>query len=68
MKVLTQVDLAGMKCSNPECSRTHDDTQIYLNAKCHPKAATRTAYFQGVVTVECVECRLPVAHFQVAVA
>ena len=61
---LTREYLDEAICSTPGCDEEHGP--LYLHSRCHPEAPTWTLYEDGVLRVECAECREEVAIIRVA--
>jgi hypothetical protein len=63
---MTRAELNGLGCSDPNC--TADHSVIYFHQRCHQDAGTWTSFDKttGVLTVECAECRKPIADILVA--
>lgn len=61
---LARSDLDQMRCSNPGC--TEDHGPLYFHSRCHPESPTWTHYENGVLTIECAECRTTITTVQVA--
>lgn len=56
------LDKAG--CDKEGCSCTGGP--IYMHGRCHPQAAVQAYYYQGIMFIECAECRTPIVPIQVA--
>ena len=68
MKLLTQLELADLRCGNPDCDHVDDSDELFLHATCHPDAAMEVAYDKGLgaVLVYCAECQQLVTAIAVA--
>lgn len=68
MKPLTRPDLDAVMahgCGNPHCDHKHTLEPLFLTQRCH-QAHVEVEYFDGVITVSCVECHQPVCKIAVA--
>jgi hypothetical protein len=67
MPLLTCEILDGYECQNPECDHT-GNCLITVRSLCHPDKPFWPSYNKedGVLTLNCSECRKPIAHFAIA--
>lgn len=63
---LARKDLDRMRCANPDCKEDHGP--LYFHGRCHPESPTWTRYENGVLTIECAECRDVITTVVVATA
>jgi hypothetical protein len=55
-QIVTRKELDSIKCSCCKDTKDTAEEPIYFHPQCHPKAATWTSYYGGMLKVECVRC------------
>lgn len=69
MKPLTRPDLDAVMahgCGNPHCEHKHTLEPLFLHSRCHVDSPIEASYFDGVLTVSCMECQKVIVTIAVA--
>jgi hypothetical protein len=66
MMALTQTQLAGAKCSVPDCAHEHH-AELHFHPKCHMNAGLEVMYElrSGELTIRCRRCKALVTRIAV---
>jgi hypothetical protein len=66
MKPLDALDLRLTPCATPGCA--HDDCNLWLMQKCHPRAGTEAIFNKrnGLVTIICHKCKSTIVQLELA--
>ena len=60
---LYKEDMKDLRCT---CGHPGCEDPLYLHPKCHIEAPTWAKYFDGILTIECIECEQIIAEFAIA--